>query len=217
MNENIDLEKLEKKAAAAIFQDGIFDISLGHALIAFGIASWLYGVVPETLSTILGIVIYLAVIIPIWFVNFFVTRPRLGIVKFGIKRRRRSTLVITIVSITLIANIVIFILLFTDVIQFNGQLYLLAAIFGLIPLVIFTGMAFFLSYNRLYVIGPLFSVAIFLKEFLTLQDLELISNIVYTGVGVIIVTIGLVYLIRFLKKYPKVEVDSNEFGETGSQ
>ena len=211
MNENIDLEKLEKKAAATIFQDGIFDISLGHVLVAFGIASWLYGIINDTLSTILALVIYLAVIIPLYFVNFFVTRPRLGVVKFGIKRRRRSVLVLTLVSILLIANIVIFILIFTDVIQFNGQGYLFAAIFGLIPLVIFTGMAYFLSFRRLYIIGPLFSIAFFLKEILKLQGLELISNIVFTGIGVIIVTVGIVYLIRFLKKYPKVEVDSTEF------
>ena len=212
MNENIDLEKLERKAAAAIYQDGIFDITLGHVLIAFGIASWLYGIVNETLSIVIGLVIYLVVIIPILLVNFFVTRPRLGIVKFGIKRRRRSTLVLTSVSILLITNIVIFILIFTDVIQFNGQGYLFAAIFGLIPLVIFTGMAYFLSFSRLYIIGTLFSIAVFLKEILVLQDLELISNIVFIGIGVIIVTIGIVYLIRFFKKYPKVEVDSDEFG-----
>ncbi|NPE10002.1 MAG: hypothetical protein GNW80_17110 [Asgard group archaeon] len=217
MNENSDLEKLEKKAASALYQDGIFDISLGHVLIAFGTASWLENHVNETVSILLALIIYFAVVIPIWFVYFFVTKPRLGTVKFGLKRRRSNTIVISLVTFLLIANIVVFILIFTDIIQFSGYEYLLAAIFGLIPLVIFTAMAFFLSYNRLYLTGFLFSAGLFLKEVLTLQGLDLYSNIVFISIGAIIVAIGLAFLIRFLKKYPKIQVSSNEYQEIGNQ
>lgn len=217
MNENLDLEKLEKKAASSLYQDGIFDISLGHVLVAFGTASWLENHVSETLSILLALIIYFAVVIPIWFVYFYVTKPRLGTVKFGLKRRRSNAFVISLVTLILIANIVVFILMFTEVIQFSGHEYLLAAIFGLIPLVIFTAMAYFLSYNRLYLTGLLFSVGFFLKELLTLQGLFLYSDIVFIGIGVIIVIIGLVCLIRFLKKYPKIKVSSHEYQEIGNQ
>ena len=217
MNENLDLEKLEKKAASSLYQDGIFDISLGHVLIAFGTASWLENHLPETVSTLLALVIYLVVFIPIWVVYFFVTKPRLGIVKFGIKRRRSNAIVISLVTLVLIANIVVFILIFTDIIQFSGYEYLLAAIFGLVPLVIFTAMAYFLSYNRLYLTGLLFSAGFFLKELLTLQSLDLYGNIVFISIGGIIIAIGLAYLIRFFKKYPKIKVSSHEYQETGNQ
>lgn len=217
MDNNSDLEKIEKKVAGTIFQDGIFDITLGHVLIAFGIASWLDSYMTEQLNTALGIIIYLGVIIPIWLVHYYVTRPRLGIVRFSVKRRRRNIIVIALVNSVLIISVVIFTLLIVDVIQFKGQGYLFAAIFGLIPLVIFTGLAYFLSFNRLYITGFLFSVGISLKELLTILNLELYGNIIFTSMGVIIVTIGLVCLIRFLKKYPKIEVDSDELRKIGSQ
>ncbi len=217
MNGNSDLEKLEKKAASSLYQDGIFDISLGHVLIAFGTASWLENHVPETVSTLLALIIYLVVFIPIWLVYFFVTKPRLGTVKFGIKRRRSNAIVIGLVSLVLIVNIVVFTLIFTNVIQFSGHEYLLAAIFGIVPLVIFTAMAYFLSYNRLYLTGFLASMGFFLKELLKLQSLDLYGNIVFISIGAIIVAIGVVCLIRFLKKYPKIKVSSYEYQEIGNQ
>jgi len=217
MNENSDLEKLEKKAASSLYQDGIFDISIGHVLIAFGTASWLENYITETYSTLIAIAIYLVVFIPIWLVYFYVTKPRLGTVKFGIKRRRSNAIVMGLITSVLVVNIVVFILIFTEVIQFSGHEYLLAAVFGLIPLVIFTAMAYFLSYKRLYLTGFLFSVGFFLKEVLTLQGLDLYSNIVFISIGGIIVVIGLAYLIRFFKKYPKIKVNSHEYQEIGNQ
>ncbi|HUU78808.1 MAG TPA: hypothetical protein VMX55_10710 [candidate division Zixibacteria bacterium] len=217
MIENLDLEKLEKETASIIYQDGIFDISLGHVLIAFGIAALLSNLVSEVWDTILGLIIYLVVFIPIWLVYFFVTKPRLGIMEFGIKRKKRNAIVIALVTLILVANIVVFILMIIDVIQFSGQGYLLAVIFGLIPLVIFTSMAYFLSFNRLYLTGFLFSVGFFLKEILTLQDLVLLSNIIFISIGGVIVAIGLVCLIRFFKKYPRIEVENNEYKENGNQ
>lgn len=211
VNTNNDLERLEKKAASVIYQDGIFDMMLGHVMIAFGIGMLVSDRIPDPMDGLLGFIIYLAIFIPLVFIQMFITKPRLGVAKFGLKRKRKSMVVIAIVTVILLSNIVLLILTITDVLQFGGHEYLAAALFGLIPLVIFTIMAYFLDFTRLYLIGPLFSIGLFLKEFLTLQNYELYSNIVFISIGVIIVSTGLVFLFRFLKKYPKVEVESNEY------
>jgi hypothetical protein len=150
-------------------------------------------------------------------VQIFVTRPRLGEVKLSANRKKKNMTIIAFGLVVLLSNIVVFILIFTEVIQFSGNAYFMAAIFGLIPLILFTMMAYFMDYKRLYIVGSLFSLGFFLKEILSIQNLVLLGNIIFIGLGVAIVTIGVVYLIRFLKKYPKVTVKDYEFEEIQSQ
>jgi hypothetical protein len=213
MDTNYDLNKLEKKAASVIFQDGIFDISLGLVLIAFGIASMLYGILPDPWDSLFGFLLYLIIAVPLFLVQFYVTRPRLGVVKYTSERKQKNMTVIAFGIVILLSNIVVFILIFTDVIQFTGNEYLMAALFGLIPLIIFLAMAYFMDFKRLYIIGPIFSAGFFIKEIFSIQGLNLVGNIIFISLGVIIVTIGIVCLIRFLRKYPKIEVQDDEFPE----
>ncbi|NHK31738.1 MAG: hypothetical protein FK730_10330 [Asgard group archaeon] len=217
MDVNYDLEKLEKKTASLIFQDGIFDMSLGLVLIAFGIATLLYDKLGDPWDSLFGFLLYLVIAIPLFMVQIFVTRRRLGEVKFSTKRKKKNMTIIAFATVLLLSNIVVFILIFADVIQFSGHAYFMAAIFGLIPLILFTLMAYFLDYKRLYIVGSLFSLGFFLKEIFTIQNLILLGNIIFIGLGVVIVTIGVVYLIRFLKKYPKVMVKDYEYEEIRSQ
>jgi hypothetical protein len=217
MDVNYDLEKLEKKTASLIFQDGIFDMSLGLVLIAFGIASLLNDKLGDPWDSLFGFLLYLVIAIPLFMVQIFVTRPRLGEVKLSANRKKKNMTIIAFGLVVLLSNIVVFILIFTEVIQFSGNAYFMAAIFGLIPLILFTMMAYFMDYKRLYIVGSLFSLGFFLKEILSIQNLVLLGNIIFIGLGVAIVTIGVVYLIRFLKKYPKVTVKDYEFEEIQSQ
>ncbi|NHJ48695.1 MAG: hypothetical protein FK733_13000 [Asgard group archaeon] len=214
MDVNYNLDKLEKRTASVIFQDGIFDMSLGLVLIAFGIASMLYNILPDPWSSLFGFLLYLVIAVPLFSIQFFVTRPRLGVVKYTTERKQKNMAAIAIGIVILLSNIVVFILIFTEVIQFSGNEYLMAVLFGMIPLIIFLSMAYFMNFKRLYLTGSLFSVGFFIKEIFTIQNLRLAGNIIFISLGVIIVTIGIVCLIRFLKKYPKIEVQDDEFPET---
>ena len=217
LDTNYDLDKLEKKAASAIFQDGIFDMTLGLVLIAFGIAAMLYNQLSDPWDALLGFLIYIVIAVPLFLVQAFVTRPRLGVVKYSLKRKKRNMTIIAIGAAILLSNVIVFILIFTEVIQFSGHTYLMAAVFGVIPLTVFTLMAYFLDVKRLYVIAFLFSSGFFLKEIFSILSYNLVGNIIFISLGVIIVSIGLVFLIRFLKKYPKVVVQDYEFKETANQ
>ncbi len=217
MDSNNDLDRLEKKTASLNFQDGIFDMTLGLVLVAFGIASLLYNYLPDPWNSLFGFLLYLVIAIPLFLVQFLVTKPRLGIVKYGAKRKKINIAIIAVGVVILLSNIVVFILIFTDTLQFNGNVYLMAVIFGLVPLTIFTLMAHFMSFKRLYLIGTIFSISFTMKEILTIQNFDLIGNILFLSLGVVIISIGLVCLIRFLKKYPKVPVIDHEFREITSQ
>lgn len=217
MNENYDLKKLEKKTASVIFQDGIFDMSLGLVLIAFGIASLLYNKLSDPWDGLFGFLLYLVIAVPLFLVQAFITKPRLGVVKYSTERKKKNMIIISIGVIILLSNVIVLILFFVDVIQFSWNSYLMAILFGLIPLIIFTLMAYFMEFKRLYIIGTLFSIAFTLKEILTLQGFNLIGNIVFISLGVIIVTIGIACLIQFFKKYPKIMVQDYEFKEPGIQ
>jgi hypothetical protein len=51
-------------------------------------------------------------------------------------------------------------------------------------------------------------------QLFTILDLILIGRISAMAMGAVIITIGAVFLFRFLKKYPKVEGQDYEFKKT---
>jgi hypothetical protein len=201
-----NLDKLERKIGSLVFQDGIFDISLGIALIVYGIASFLYDIWPETYIIVFMLVLYAILATPAFLVQAFITKPRLGTIKYGAKRRKKKYSMIVLAGVFLVANIILFILISTGVIPpFTGNDYVIAAIFGLVPLIAFLLMAYILDFKRLYVIGPLFSMALPIRIISSVLNIELWGNIFLILWGILIIAIGALCLWRFLKKYPKAE------------
>lgn len=214
MNENLNLNQLEKKTASLIYQDGIFDMTLGLALIVFGIAYKLNEVWPETKIVLFMLGLYAIIATPLFLIQVLVTKPRLGVVKYSTQRKRKQMAMIVAAASLLIANIVAFILITTGVFQFSGDVYLMAVIFGLVPFLAFIIMAYLLDFKRLYLIGALFSIGIFLLNLFAIQNLDLIGTVTIIGLGIGIMAIGAVYLVLFLKKYPKITGQEHEFQET---
>ncbi len=211
METNHDLNKLEKKIATVQFQDGIFDIVLGLALIVYGIASILYEIWTEVWAVLGMFLIYVLLATPLFLVQIYVTKPRLGAVKFKAKRKRKRLGVVIFTAVLLVANIVLLILISQGLLTIGGNVYVISAMFGVIPLFIFALMAYFMDFPRLYLIGALFSVGIFLMQLFTILDLILIGRISVMVMGIIVISIGTVYLIKFLKNYPKIEGHDYEF------
>jgi len=85
-----DLDKLEKKTASVLYQDGIFDISLGLVLIVYSLAMFVYDIWPETLTVLFLFISYAVLATPLFLVQAFVTKPRLGIVKYTAKRKKSA-------------------------------------------------------------------------------------------------------------------------------
>jgi hypothetical protein len=74
-----------------------------------------------------------------------------------------------------------------------------AAVAGVWIILIFSLVAYFMDFRRLYAYGLLFAISMALT--MALDDL--IPTILFLASGSIALVVGLVVLIRFIRKYPK--------------
>ena len=145
----------------------------------------------------------------LWAGKKFITLPRLGRVKFGAKgksRRKKARLL-------LFASVVFgFIVFFFASMVYSGGIsqdlpweLIFPVIYALNMLVVFGLGAYFLDYTRLYFIAVLFALPVpveFLLRKFTGIDLDFWH---FAIPAAIIVGMGLVYLVRFMRAYPVVD------------
>ena len=202
---DIDLDKLEKKTWRVNFEDGIFEIYLGFLIIFLGSFTFVSDLVPLAVyyTVIMGITMIGGFIFML--AKKYISKPRIGKVKYGKKRKRRK---ITIVLVNVAYIIMLFIMLFVinsnmvniDLIPDYLYILLIALLFITLPLCI---IAYLIQYPRFYFTAVLFGTGIFLSEFLIPYITYPLSNVVsFSIVGGIVVILGLYYLMKFIKKYP---------------
>ena len=205
-NEN-DLKELERRAFLIYYQDGLWDMLLGLTLVAFGIGMAVYDLLPEILNSLLGLIIWLVGFIGFFLAKAYIIRPRMGIVKYRSERKMQLKVVVIITVACVILTVVTLILTITDTLNFAKLGIGIAVIFGIMPFLIFGSMAYLMNYYRLFIHAGIFSAAIFLNEILSQFGYGLIGNICFGSGGIIILTIGIVYFVKFLKKYPPYRGD----------
>ena len=150
------------------------------------------------------------IFIGIWLFFFltakkFITKPRLGIVKFGLKRKGRKLKTLIVLSINLIILLILYIIRFTNPelnLEFPG--YVDGLILGLLFItapVCFA--AYFIQYPRFYLYGILLGISFFLSDIFSIFIPEPFDTlIVFSLISGIIIIMGIMYLIKFLQKYP---------------
>lgn len=209
MATQIDLKKLEKRAFRANFQDGLWDIFLGLMLIqmCFGpILGGYYGLSPAVV--LLMLLVYATIVIGVfWYAKKYIVLPRLGLVKFGAKRQKRSKRFKLILSVSVALGVALF-TGFLGLYQ-NGMpvnisgpmlLYGLAAVFGIGAVVVFSLMAYYMDFTRAYLYGWFYAVGV-LSTFWLLEQ-EIYFPYVAVFFAAIMVLTGLVLFIRFLHEHP---------------
>jgi hypothetical protein len=198
MSENIDVKKIERKAYMSYHQDGLWDIFLGLVIIGWGIS----------MAT------YLASLVGVWFVVFFpilmaakrrITYPRLGYAEFP--RARKSKLQMTILLAIVMLLGVLVLLLWTSQLGSSSlrnwlRQYFETA-FGAMVAIVLCIMGLIHWIKRLYV----YAVVMFLG-FAGAQRLNFHMKFSFIVVGAIVSFSGVVLLIRFLRKYPLPERNS---------
>jgi hypothetical protein len=200
VNETINLKEIEKKAWRSYFQDGLWDLFLGLLLLSFGIIPFLEGIgIPHLLS-------YIA-FIPAYVVFFagkkYITVPRMGFVKFGSKRKSKKMKARIVLAISVIFGFVVFLLALTNTLPVKGTLHFGALAFGINAIIVFSLLAYFLDFTRLYLYGLFFAVSIAFVELSRSYVGSTYNAFVGFGTfGGITTIIGIAYLIRFLQKYP---------------
>ena len=211
MSQELNLKAIERKAWTSVYQDDLYDLFLGCLLLQLGGVYYLTKLpLSDAAITVINLGTYLLVFIALILTKRFITRPRIGWVQFGTRRRVRMFMVTTILFILVGGT---FILGFIanargGLIKDGSQAKLIGTIgISLFFLVFFSLTAYMLEYKRLYLIGVLFAIplpiTILVKRTLGLD----VDFYAFTIPALIIICMGLFYLMRFMRQHPVVEMN----------
>jgi hypothetical protein len=208
MNEqNIDLKKLERRVWTSFYEDGIWDIYLGLLLSSIAVGAFCTDTgLTENYSIFGHVGILVFAILFLWLGKRFITVPRIGTVVFGPRGRARLTKAQILLAISCVSGLAAFLLIASTVANASARQpvmdYIVPIFWTVNMLVLFSLAAYFLNYRRLYIIGFLYAIAVPADKIMR-QLLHIELSVVAFGVpAMIILIIGVVVLVRFLRKYP---------------
>ena len=199
-----DLEALEKQAFRRFYEDGIFDIFLGVMLSTMAVGASVtdrWGNETTGILAMLGIAV--VAVVSLMMVRRRLLAARLGEFKPGPTRRRR----ISAVRLALLASVVLGLLMFVVVavgdVSIVSLEMLMPAIWFINAVVVMGAMAHFLDVPRFYLYGFLFGLVMPAMVWPdVLWDYRTPRWISFGVPAAIIITIGLIKLVRFLRDYP---------------
>ena len=194
----INLKEIERKAWTSYFQDGLWDIYGGFLLLGFGLM-----MITDQLYTFL-ICITLGMVA--LFARKRIISSHIGYVKFSPSRqaRTRRSRIIAIASgiCILLLGLALLILVSTN----NVPLWLdtllhgyFLILFGVMLAILVSLAAYMIGVKRYYIYAALVFIAYSIAEFLSVHH----GGLPVVIAGGVILLVGLVVLIRFLRKYPK--------------
>ena len=207
MSQMLDLDQIERKIWTRTFQDGLLDIYLGLILVAVGIS----GITLRTdLPAPWPLVIYFILAACCWLLwagsKRFITAPRLGHVKPGpkAKARRSKMAAVGFVSVSLTSLILLLsIVAWNSGVSRDDRLFHILAQTGVeVSLLLAFGLgAYFMEFDRMYVIGLLYAFGVGGLLLYVMEDMS--AGIYMTFAAAAAVTImGIVIFIRFLHNHP---------------
>ena len=210
MTEDINLKEIERKAYLSYYQDGFWEIFMGLFLIGSSISSLLSD---NDLARILNTV-FTVLLIP--FLVFalgkkYITIPRMGMVKFGPKRKAKRNKLAVVTSIVVIPSTVLLVLAILHkipvaLVNWLNTPYGSPLAFGLLVLIIFYVGAYFSDFKRLYIYGAMFAISMFFSELSYIYNRSLLWHFLPFAIcGGIFLAVGLIYLKKFVNKYPEPE------------
>lgn len=217
MEQQIDLKKLERKVWTSFFEDGIWDIYLGMLLgaMAFGVLLNDVGA-PESTQMIVYLVFIGIAVLFLWAGKRYITAPRIGHVVYGPKGKARKTKATIILAVSVLVGLMAFVIAGLSA---KGNLpeslpvdLLLPAIWVGNMIIVFSLAAYFLRFNRLYLIGAMFAIAVPLDILLTTLTHRDLTPVAFGVPALVILVVGVLVLARFLQKYPipKREASNSE-------
>ncbi len=205
---------IEKKAFRATFQDGIWDIYLGAVLFLLG-----GGAILEELGisgmrdSIVGLIIVAVVLIAGFLMaKRFITVPRLGRVKFGAERKKKIRKTRLVLAASVLLGLILFV--FALLTQGSGSPFaalLPLVIFSINCLVVFSLGAYYLDWDRAYLYAWFFALSMPLAVLLREHTAHAFT-IVFGFFGGVMILIGTVLLVRFLRAYPRPAIHNRENG-----
>lgn len=203
MTQEINLKELEKKAFRSYHEDGIWDIFLGLIMMAIAVNAFLSKIGVHELQTMI-VFIGLEMVAAIFLIagKKRITVPRIGHVKFGKTRRTKLTKVKIVLALSVIFGLVALALgvaMQSDSSEVVRPGVLLPLAWMVNALIVFSVMAYFMDFPRLYIIGILYAMVVPID--VALHEFG-IDYIIFGIAAAIILVMGLVILSRFLHDPP---------------
>jgi len=202
MKTKVSLKEIEKQAYRSTFEDGIYDIIFGILfLIIASIPVLEYFKIPGSYAYILGLIPILTLRLG----KRNITIPRLGIVKFGEKRksRRRHFLIISAAVLFLMLPVLMITLAKGFPIKLHGD----PAISPIVLMTIAPFLAiaaYLLDYPRMFIYVLVLFGVVLNADFMFQYVGDPFNSVISFGfAGVVILFYGISLLSKFLKKYPK--------------
>jgi hypothetical protein len=211
MSHNLDLKVIERRAWLSTFQDGLWDVFFGLMLAAGAVSDWLHS---RGASSSIRIPAYLSLYVlaglVLWGGKHFITVPRMGRVAFSPARKARTRKLRLILFPVLIITGALFVLsqgLLGQPAWWGDFGWLAGTItITLLFITAFGLMAIFMDFPRLALYSVLFALPEILGVGLSrLTGSEagfLIGNLFSASV---VLAVGVVVMIRFLRDYPAPE------------
>jgi len=198
----MDLANLEKKSWQTFFNDGFLDILLGVLLLNFGLAPVIE--YEFAIHYLYPYIFMLFLAEAIFFVGKkYVTAPRIGRVKFSKRRKQKKHKVTFVLALSVALGFAIYVLFALGIVEDSAPFSWWVALFCINAIVVFSVMAYFLDFPRLYLYGMFFGFSILIAELLDEFIIGPYNALIGFGVfGVITLVIGLTCLLRFLQKCP---------------
>lgn len=205
MATNIDLKELEKKAYKSTFQDGLWDIYFGILVLGWGLSAFVNHELDVPKASVFVITPILAFLV-LWVGKTILTIPRMGLVQFGEKRKKAAQKLLILGLVVFIIAISFYILTISRLLPQLQNKYLSAFKIGAFFIVVLWLIAYYLDFSRLFYFAVLFALCFPLAElFYNYFGTPLDELLTFGITGLVILTVGLINLIRFLQKYPKYQ------------
>ena len=200
MSYELEMKEIERQAYMSYSEDGLVDIAVGFVIMAWGLMLLME---PTGLIALLG-----PLGMGIWYLGKrFITIPRIGTIEPSPKMERRLrnlTIFLLLLGLMALAGILIS--------RMVGSAFTSDHSLGILGLVIAAGvavLAYLLNASRLYVYAVILFVAFAGGEILagTITTFDAFAFSVIIAGGVILLS-GIGVLLRFIRKYPRPEMEA---------
>ena len=212
MSHTINLKELERKAFRSTFQDGLWDMYLGFLLLIMGMGPVLPALNKSVVWTLV-ILLMLSVLawLAFWAGKKFITTPRMGLVRFGPQRKAKLKKTRAVLFLSALLGVITLVLRAMWNIEWAARIPVPAYIWAVQAIVVFGLGAYFLDVSRFYAYGVLYAIPVPVGIVL-LQNTGLpgFMFLPFGVSGVVMVLIGAVLFIRFLREYPLPAVEASD-------
>jgi hypothetical protein len=206
-----DLRQIQRRTFQLMsFEDGLWDLLLGTIFVFLAI----YPVTRQLLGPVWNLILFLSLLALVVIVQLVVRRlvsePRIGYVRPRRTPKLRLLAYITIVMVLITFGLVVWTLLSpvsgpTSSIQAEappGRSYLVELITLLVMGALFSAMGYLFGVTRLYFYGWMLGLANLASVYME-HNAGWVFNLPLAIAAGVLLLIGFVLLIRFLRKYPR--------------